>query len=208
MVSRVLPRLPLPPLPIRRAGRNARRLIARRPWVYWLAIGGLASWAYAVAGAHTGAADRARDEWGATTPVLVATSDIASGDTLAGAVTTRDWPAALAPPGALGELPDDAVARQRVAAGDIVSTVDVTAAGALALVPAGWLAVPVTESPRSGATAGDRVQVASEGVVIAADARVVGMVDADVTLVAVPAGDAPLLPLAADNGALTLLRPP
>ena len=203
-----MPRLPLPPLPIRRAGRSTRRLLARHPWVYWLAIGGLASWAYAAAGEHTDAADRARDEWGATTPVLVATSDIAPGDALAGAVSAHDWPVALAPPGALGELADDAVARQHLAAGDLVSTADLAGRGSLALVPAGWLAVPVTESPRSGAAAGDRVQVASEGIVVAADALVIGTVDADVTLVAVPASDAPLLPLAADAGALTLLRIP
>lgn len=205
-----MPRLPLPPLPARRIVRDARRVIARRPWVYWFAVGALAAWAYAAVGEHTAAADRSRADWDATRPVLVATADLRPGEPLAGAVAVDDWPRALAPPGALSELPDGAVARQHAAAGDPLSTADVTATtGPLALVPDGWVVAPVVESPASGAAAGDRVQVASEGVVLARAARVVGFVDQGmsdpVTLVATPPDVAALLPAAAD---ITLLRLP
>ncbi len=86
--------------------------------------------------------------------------------------------------------------------------VDVAAdGGPQAMTPDGWLAVPVIESPRSGAVVGDRVQVASDGFVVSADAIVVGGFD-NVTVLAVPANEAPLLPAAADAGALTLLLKP
>lgn len=205
---RTVPHLPLSPLPVRRLSRAVRSLIARHPWVYWFAVGAFATWAYLAAAGHTAAADRAQAAWGSTAPVLVATTDLRPGDPLAGGVAVRDWPAALVPPGVLAAAPDDGVARQHVAGGELLGARDVAAAGPLALVPDGWLAVPVSESPPSGAVTGDRVRVASEGVVIAEQALVVGQVDADVTLVAVPADGAALLPLAADAGALTLLREP
>jgi len=204
----VLRRL-LAPLPVRRAARDVRRLVARHPWLYWLMIGALATWAYATVHAQTATADQARTEWGTTTPVLVATTDLRPGDPLAGAVAVRDWPQALAPPGALAEAPPGALTLQFLAAGDIVGSVDLApTTGPLALVPEGWVAVPVVEWPASGAAVGDHVQIASEGIVIAAAAIVVGAVGSDVTLVAVPAPEAPLLPLAASTGKLTLLRLP
>jgi hypothetical protein len=69
------------------------------------------------------------------------------------------------------------------------------------------LAVPIVESPPSGAAVGDRVRVVADGVVLSADALVVGYHD-DVTLVAVPEQVAPILPPAADSGGLALLLEP
>ena len=117
-------------------------------------------------------------------------------------VRAVDWPAALVPAGAVSDVDDGAVARLPLAAGDPIRAADVAAPGPLALVPDGWLAVPMIESPVSGATIGDRVQVVSEGVVIAPDAVVVGFVD-DAILVAAPAESALLLALAPD---VVLLR--
>jgi hypothetical protein len=57
---------------------------------------------------------------------------------------------------------------------------------------------------RSGATPGDRVTVVSDGFVIAEDGIVTEIHD-DVTLVAVPAGDAPALPR--HDGVALLRRP-
>lgn len=204
-----MPRVPLPPLPLRRLTRDARRLLARRPWIYWLAVGALAVAAYAAVAEHTDAADRARAEWQTTTRVLVATVAVAPGDPLDGATAARDWPATIAPPGALSDLPDGAVARQHLAPGDPLRGADVAGlAGPLALVPAGWVVAPVVESPASGAAVGDRVQVTSEGVVLADDARVVGFVEAGtsatVTLVATPSAVAALLPAAPDVALLRL----
>jgi hypothetical protein len=204
-----------PPLPIfvRRRVVAARRLVARRPWVYWFAVGTLASATYATVGSHTSAHDAARAEWGVTVPVLVAHLPLAPGDELDGRVAIAEWPAAIVPPDALAAVEPGLVARQHVASGDAVGALDVAPGdGPLALVPDGWVVVPVVESPASGAALGDRVQVTSEGVLLADDGLVVGGVvggmAGDVTLVAVPADVAPLLPAAADADHLTLLRLP
>ena len=117
---------------------------------------------------------------------------------------------AVVPPGALAaDGSGEFVARQPVSKGEIVTEVDVgrEGGGALALVPDGWLAVPVLESPASGAAIGTRVHVVSDGVVLTDEAVVVGYHD-DVTLVAVPASAAPMLPVASDNGSLALLMAP
>ena len=75
------------------------------------------------------------------------------------------------------------------------------------MTPAGWLVVPVLESPPSGALIGDRARAVADGVVLTKDAVVVGH-HGDATLLAVPADVAPLLPAAADAGRLTLLLVP
>jgi len=202
-----LPALPTP-LPVRRRATAVRRLFARRPWLYWLAVGGLAAWAAALVDGHATALDAARADWGRPVPVLVAARPLAPGDPLAGAYTAVDWPAALAPAGAAEPPEPGAVARRHVAAGFPLAALDLAAgAGPMALVPAGWVAVPVVESPTSGAAVGDRVQVVSEGVVISPEAIVVGFAG-EATLVATPAAVAPLLPLAATTAKLTLLRLP
>ena len=207
-------RLAPPPLPIcvRRRVVAARRLLVRHPWVYWFAVGALAAATYASVGSHTAAHDAARAEWGATSPVVVARAPLAPGDALGAHVAIDAWPSAIVPPDALAALEPGLVARQHVARGDLVGALDVAPGGPLALVPDGWVAVPVVESPTSGAEVGERVQVTSEGVLLAGDGLVVGEVGAgmagEVTLVAVPASIAPLLPAAADAGHLTLLRLP
>jgi hypothetical protein len=108
--------------------------------------------------------------------------------------------------------PEDAalVARQHIAEGEVVTIVDVgrgDRSGPLGLAPDGWLAVPIVESPASGAAIGDRVRLAGDGMVIAAEAVIVGHHD-DVTLVAVPAGVAPLVAAAAESGGLVVLLAP
>ena len=148
-----------------------------------------------------------RRAWGETTTVYVASHALEPGDEVAFAPT--EIPSALAGDHvATAPLLDGAIARQHVAVGEVISVADVaTQSGPAALIPGGWLGVPVVESPASGAEAGDRVLVASDGVVIAAEAVVAGHLDG-VTLVAVPADVAPLLPMAADAGRLTLLLTP
>ncbi len=187
----------------------ARRLLVRRPWIYWLCVAASAVAAAATVVDRVDRIDAARDQWGSTRRVLVTERDISPGEPLV--VTARDLPAALVPGAALA--PADAgaaIARQHIAAGEIVTLVDVGHAdrpGPLALVPDGWLAVPLVESPVSGAAIGDRVQLAGDGMVIAEAAIVVGYHD-DVTLVAVPADLAPMIPAAAEAGGITLLLAP
>ncbi len=188
---------------------STRRVLARRPWIQWLAIIAIAAAVTALVHARLQQVDRQRDSWGSTRTVLVASEFVEIGEPLL--VEARDLPAAMIPDGAID--PDEAragtrIARQRVGVGEIVTRLDVVAdTGPQAMTPEGWLAVPVVESPRSGAVVGDRVQVASDGWTLSADALVVGQFD-DVTLLAVPAAEAPLLPAASTAGALTLLLKP
>lgn len=191
--------------PIASAAVTARRMLVKRPWIYWsLAV--IA--ALGVAGSLLGRSDSigtARDAWGETRPVWVATVDHAPGDPLM--VTSRDVPAAMVADTAATDVTGRS-ARQEITAGEIVHDIDVVAAsGPRAMIPAGWLAVPISESPASGARLGDRVQVVSDGFVVSPDGLVVGTHD-DVTLVAVPSGTAPAIPAAADAGSLTLLLVP
>lgn len=179
-----------------------RRLLARRPWVQWAAIVAIAVGAAAsVADAMSElAAERAA--WGTAATVWVATEDLEVGDRIAAEAVSV--PAAVRPAGAVDD-PEGAVARQAIGRGEVVARYDVMAPGdELALTPAGWLVAPVEEAPRSGAALGERVQVASEGFVVADEAVVVGTLD-DITLVAVPPDVAPLLPAATR---ITLLRAP
>ena len=71
--------------------------------------------------------------------------------------------------------------------------------------PPDWLVAPLRESLPSGAAVGERVQVVSDGFVLATEAVVIDHVDG-VTLVAVPPDVAPLVPAASDS--VALLRAP
>lgn len=184
---------------------HARRTLVQRPWIYWLIVTLAAFGAAASMFERSARVDAARASWGATRTVLVATSPHAPGDPLE--AETREVPGAVVADGAI-DRGDGLVARQHIGAGEIIHDIDVVAVGGpQAMIPAGWLAVPIAESPPSGAALGDRVQVVSDGFAISLDGGVVGEHDG-VTLVAVPAGEAPLIALAADSGNLTLLLKP
>ena len=171
---------------------RARHVLARRPWLYWSAVLVLAAGAgWAVAAAAAGV-DDARRAWG-TTPRRARRhrrhrARRRPGDPHRGAGPTRPGgpprpPSTRCPPGA--------IARQHVAAGEALVAVDVApTSGPQALIPAGSVAVAVAEAVPSGAAVGDRVVAASGGVVLAADAVVVGLT-ADAVLVAVPVDEAP-----------------
>jgi len=194
--------------PIAAATVRIRRVLVRRPWIYWslAAIATLAVSASLLDRSDT--IDAARDSWGETRTVWVATVDHAPGDPLT--TITRDVPVAMLADSAVADVADVAggAARQHIAAGEVVHHVDVIApAGPQAMIPAGWVAVPISESPRSGARLGDRVHVVSDGFVVSDDGLVVGVHD-DATLVAVTSDAAPSIAAAADAGGLTLLLLP
>jgi hypothetical protein len=191
--------------PVSTAAVTIRRMLVRRPWIYWLFV------AVAVLGAagamleRSDRVDAARDSWGRTRSVWVAVDDLAPGDPLR--VERREVPVAIAE-GDVADGIDSLVARQHISRGEIVYRSDVVApSGPQAMTPTGWLVVPVVESPPSGAAIGDRARAVGDGIVFAGDVLVVGHHD-DVTLIAVPAEIAPLLPAAADDGRLTLLLVP
>lgn len=180
-----------------------RRLLVRRPWIYWLIVAVAAAGAGGSMLERSDRIDAQRAAWGETQSVWVATSDHGPGDPLS--AERRDVPKAVVPDGA---LVDDAglAARQHVAAGEILHINDVVAlTGPQALTPTGWLAVPVNESPVSGAAIGDRVRVVGDGVVLSAAAIVVGHHEGS-SLIAVPTDDAPAV--AAMAAGVTLLLIP
>jgi hypothetical protein len=183
-----------------------RRVLVQHPWIYWLVVVLIAIGAFASMLDRSGAVDDARSSWGDTAIVLIAAADHHPGDAINAA--PREVPLAMVPESAVSTSRKALVARQNVAIGEIVTNGDVVAQnGPQAFAPDGWLIVPIVESPYSGAQLGDRVQVVSDGFVVSVDAQIVGSHD-DVTLVAVPADEAPFLPAAAAAGGLTLLLVP
>lgn len=168
-----------------------RTLLARRPWIYWLVVIGVAG---LVAVAVTDALAEVRDErdsWGETTTVHVAVAEIRPGDVIAALVETRSVPLAMVPASAVRTLDADTTARQQIASGEIVVDVDVSPMpGPLALLPNGWLAVSVDDIGSASFTVGDHAVVLAAGSMIAPEAVIVA-VAADATVIGVPAGVAP-----------------
>lgn len=184
-----------------------RRLVARRPWIQWVAIGSLGlGVAASVADAMAGL-EAERIAWGEPVTVWVATADVPVGGPIV--AETVEVPEAVRPADAIRELPDGSRARQVIGRGETLVRHDVWGAeDELGLAPPGWLVAPVEETPPSGARIGERVQVASDGFVIAPDGVVIDVERDGVTLVAVPAEVAPLLPMASTTDGVTLLRAP
>ncbi len=186
-----------------------RRVLARRPWIYWTIVVAVAAAGAIATASVLGAVEDERSRWGETAVVLVATRDVAAGEPLSGLTVERRYPVAMIPPGAIATLEPGAAARHGLGAGEIVVDVDVAATTApRSLIPRGWLAVAIVEGVASGATIGDHVVVASEGVRLAGDALIVGHADG-VTIVAVPDDEAPMVAAASSStaGVALLLEP-
>jgi hypothetical protein len=163
---------------------RARHELARRPWIHWCLVAGLSTAAATSVASALAGVDRARESWGATANVLVATHPVPPGTPLAGVVERRSVPVAVVPDGAVAmvDLVDraggGAVARQHLAAGEIVTAADVApASGPAALAPFGTRVVTVVVQVPTPAAVGDRVAIAADGVELVADAVVVGRLD-------------------------------
>jgi Flp pilus assembly protein CpaB len=165
-------------------------------------------------------ADQARQAWGRSTVVLVATADLAAGDRLDHGNTRRaDRPAPLVPADALAALPADRRLASPVLEGEVVRAARLAPAGLSSLaarLPEGTraMAVPVTPGSAPPLAVGDHVDLVvalapeaagsgPPGFVLAADVAVVDLRDAAVTL-AVPRDVAPRLAVAFGQGAVTL----
>jgi Flp pilus assembly protein CpaB len=168
-----------------------------------------------------GAAGAARDRWGRSRPVVVATRDLAIGEVVdAGAVEVRDLPEGVVTDAPLAEVPEGAVVRQPILAGEPVVTARLAPhglTGAAALVAPGERAVAVPLGP-SGAppvAVGDLVDVVTvlpAGVDPGSEdpafplverATVVDVSDQAIT-VAVPEGDAARVAWALSSGTVVL----
>ncbi len=176
----------------------ARLLLARRPWIYWLAIAAVASTVALGAARALGDVDAARRSWGEQQAVWIATDAIEPGQSITAA--RRDVPRALVPPGALTGSPA-AVARQRIGLGEIITTADVAAEGSAGLIPVGWVAFTVPASVDHFAT-GDHLGVYAGDQFVAAG-LVVAAGESEL-MVAVPADTAPAMAAALLADAVTL----
>ncbi len=98
--------------------------------------------------------------------------------------------------------------RQRVAAGEVITELDVARrAGPAALAEVGQVVIALSDPLARNVAPGLHVQVAADGVLLARSATVTGVVD-DVIFVAVASIDAPALADAAQQGIATLLYLP
>jgi Flp pilus assembly protein CpaB len=199
---------------------RARRALAR-PAVRRLLVATLSVVTAIVVVALVGGAQAARDRWGRTRPVVVATRDLAAGAALdGGAVVVRDRPLGVVPAGALRTPPPaGTVVRQPIVAGEPVVGARLAPdglTGAAALVPAGQraLAVPPGPAGTPPLAVGDRVDVVAvvaggggggdpPALTLAERATVVAA-GADAVTVAVPERAAPRVAWALTNGAVVL----
>jgi hypothetical protein len=185
---------------------RARHVLARRPWIYWVVVAGLAAVAAAALRGELNSIAAERDRWGTTRTVLVASRLHEPGDPVT--ADAEAVPLAALPHGALGEIPDGAVVRQRVAAGEVLTELDVhRGLGPAALAEAGTVVVAVSDPLARDVSPGLAVQVSADGVVVADSARVTSVVD-DVVFVAVNERDGPIVAAAAQQGAASLLYLP
>jgi hypothetical protein len=163
-----------------------RHEVARRPWLYWAAVGVAVLATVVTARAESRQVDRARAAWGTTRDVLVATAPMRAGDRVGDATEVRALPEAMVPDAAVGADDTDLVVRHDVAPGEIVADTDVAArSGPAALVPSGWAAVPVTVGSTGAYAVGDHVAVVSGGLELSGDGLVVAVADLAL-VVAVP----------------------
>ena len=187
---------------------RVRVTLACSPRLYWAIVAVLAGAAGLFVMRAANGVEAARDSWGEARSALVATRDVEPGEPLDGAATGRRLPSPLVPTDAVTELQAGALARQRIAAGEVIVGHDVAPSAApRSLIPRGWLAVAVAEPIASGARVGDEVTVATGGTVLAADGVVVG-VAGDALLVAVPADEAAQVAHAASTGDVAVLLEP
>ena len=200
---------------------RARR-VAVRPAVRRTAVAGLALVTGVTVASLVAAAGDARDRWGATRPVAVATRDLSPGEVVDhGAVEVRDLPSGMVGDATMAEPPVGAVVRQPILAGEPVAPARLAPdglTGVAALVPAGERAVAVAVGPAGvpPLAVGDQVDVVTvmppgatgdgggdPAFTLVERATVVAVGEQAVTI-AVPDSDAPRVAWAVANGAVVL----
>ena len=181
-----------------RLGRNLRLVLARRPWIRWLAVGMVASAAGVSVHAQLQSLDAARAQWTDRQRVPVATTAVSAGDVLIW--EWRSVPSVVVPDDVASEIVDGGVARQRVGAGEIIVDADLTiGAGPAAGAASGSIVVAVSDPLVADPPVGLDVAIYADGLVLADEARI-AQVDASVVYVEVPAAAAPMVAAAARTG--------
>ena len=184
---------------------RVRLQLARHPWAYWLVVSVVAAMvAVSVSRAMAGV-DAARRSWGEQEVVWVASAAVEPGQPIR--AVRRQVPLALAPASAVTLVAPDAVARQHLADGAIITEVDVAAPGPAGLIPDGWLAFAIPAASAHFA-AGDRLRVYAGDQFVAAG-LVIDRGEADL-MVAIPvdAGPAMAAAILANNVTIALTPGP
>jgi hypothetical protein len=185
---------------------RVRHVLARRPWIYWVVVTVLAGLAATAVRAELNSIATERGRWGSTQTVMVASRPHEPGDPVV--ARAEAVPLAALPDGALSEVADGAVVRQRVAGGEILTDLDVSSRGGpAALAEAGTVVVALSDPLARDVATGLAVQVSADGLVIAESAVVTSVVD-DVVFVAVSRSDGPIVAAAAHQGTASLLYLP
>lgn len=185
---------------------RVRLVLARRPWLYWSCVAVCAAVVWFAVAAAQARVVAARDAWGVTRTVWVASAKVAVGEPLR--ASAQEYPVAVVPAGALTSLPSDAVAVRSIGAGEVLVADDLAGES---LTPAGWVvfAVPADSAPALALL--DRVAVFGSGQRWC-DGVVVAVRTIDIATVAVAAEVAVPSECAADVsaqlalGAVTLAR--
>jgi hypothetical protein len=164
-----------------------RVFLARHRWIYWIVVCALAGSVGLMV--HTELDD-----------------DRAAGDPPS--VERRDLPEALVPTAALRSLPAGATLRQRVTAGEVLTSTDITAAaGPVGGATTESVVVGIIDPLARGAVVGSRVRISSEGIVLAEAGEVVSLAD-EIVFVAVDSASAPMIAAAAKVGLASILFVP
>jgi translation initiation factor IF-2 len=185
---------------------RARHVLARRPWIYWLCVAGLAAIVAVAVDDRLDAIEQERSRWGATRTVLVADGALEAGDSV---VARRvELPLAALPDATLSELTPDARMRQRATDGEVLTSFDVTSRpGAAGRADAGEVVVAVSDPLARNVVIATNVQIVADGLVLADSGEVVEVVD-EVVFVAVDERDGPIVAAAAQQGIAALVYLP
>ena len=185
---------------------RARLALARRPWIYWAVVATFAALAVVVVQSEMASIDAERNRWGTTRQVLVARQQHEPGDSLTADLV--ELPVAALPADALVEASAGSLIRQRVAAGEVLTAVDITdVVGPAALAEPGTVVVALSDPLARSVVPGLRVEVTADGLVLADSAAVTDVVD-DVIFVAVGERDAAAVAAAAQQGVASLVYLP
>ena len=134
-----------------------RLLLARRPWLYWLAVGLCAGSAWLTIHGSQARVEAERASWGATLTVWVAEGNTAAGASISAA--PHEYPAAVVPPSAIAAEPTG-VARRSIAAGEILVEGDLAGD---ADPPTGWVVLALAADLAPVLVPGDSVAVMGNG---------------------------------------------
>ena len=146
---------------------------------------------------------------GLTTPVLIASSNIEPGDIITSQLfSLRTLPRSAVTPTALHDLQNGLVAQQSISIGELLTTTNTgTSTSKQLQLPTGFRSVAIVPpAALPPMQVGDHVDIIANGVVLAADALVLGLIEDTIgVIVAVPADLSAAVASAAAIGDATLV---